>query len=231
MPLQPIIIAPSLLAGNHAALAESLILVERHGLPWVHMDIMDGHFVPNLSFGPRTLTDLRKGTKLYFDTHLMLTEPHRYVDAFADAGAQGITIHIEPDFPHLETLRRIRERGLVPGIALNPETSLERVLPLLGEVGLVLAMTVHPGFGGQHFIRAVIKKIQTLRKWRDAQGLRFRIEVDGGITAETGLDCLYAGADTLVTGTSFFKATDKAAFVGKFLDRGSLVVPVRADNL
>jgi ribulose-phosphate 3-epimerase len=217
MPSQPTIIAPSLLAGNHAALAESVALVERHDLPWVHIDVMDGHFVPNLSFGPRTLHDLRETSKLYFDTHLMLSEPHRYVDIFADAGAQGITIHIEPDFPCLETLRHIRGLGLVPGIALNPETSAERVRPLLGEVGLVLAMTVHPGFGGQHFIRSVIRKIQTLREWRDAENFHYRIEVDGGITAETGLDCLWAGADTLVTGTSFFKAADKPAFIGQLL--------------
>ncbi|MDR2981076.1 MAG: ribulose-phosphate 3-epimerase [Puniceicoccales bacterium] len=211
------LLAPSLLAGNHAALRDSLSIIENAGLEWVHLDIMDGHFVPNLSFGPQTLSDLRPNSKLFFDTHLMLSEPHRYIEPFAKAGAQRLTIHIEPDYPHLDTLRKIKSMGVCAGIALNPNIPAERVKPLLGEVDLVLAMTVFPGFGGQSFISSVLDKIKTLAEWRSQLGLNFRIEVDGGINIETGLACRQAGADALVAGTSFFKAPDKAAFIKAIL--------------
>lgn len=211
------LIAPSLLAGDHGALRSSLSVVEKAGLAWIHLDIMDGHFVPNLSFGPQTLTALRPDSQLFFDTHLMLSEPHRYIEPFAKAGAENITIHIEPDYPHLEAIRHIKSLGLQAGIALNPDTPAERVQHLLGEVDLVLAMTVFPGFGGQSFITSVLEKIQTLARWRGELGLSFRIEVDGGINIETGLACRQAGADTLVAGTSFFKATDKALFLRDIL--------------
>jgi ribulose-phosphate 3-epimerase len=210
----PLVLAPSLLAGNHAALGEDLAAVVASGLSWVHLDIMDGHFVPNLSFGPKTLADLRPlAPGLYFDTHLMLSNPHKHIEAFIRSGANGLTIHIEPDYDHRETLRIIKSRGLAAGIALNPGTSPEAIRPLLGEVDLVLVMTVHPGFGGQHFIGSVLEKIETLARWRREGGFRYRIEVDGGIGTDTGLACRNAGADTLVAGTSFFKASDKPAFI------------------
>ncbi|MDR2863163.1 MAG: ribulose-phosphate 3-epimerase [Puniceicoccales bacterium] len=207
------VLAPSLLAGNHATLAGSLAAVESAGLGWVHLDIMDGHFVPNLSFGPQTLADLRPHSPLFFDTHLMLSEPHRYIGVFARAGAQRISIHVEPDYPHLETLREIRALGLSAGIALNPDTPVERAYPFLEEVDLVLVMTVHPGFGGQAFIPETLDKIKQLAAWRHKTGATWRIEADGGVTVKTGLECRRAGADTLVVGTSFFKAPDKAAFI------------------
>lgn len=207
------LLAPSLLAGNHARLAESLAVIENAGLEWVHLDIMDGHFVPNLTWGPQTLADLRPASKLFFDTHLMLSNPHRQIDAFAKAGAQLITIHVEPDYDVRGTLRRIRELGCRVGIAFNPDIPAERVEPFLDEVDLALAMTVFPGFGGQSFIPEVLPKIGKLAAWREKRGLKYRIEVDGGVNIETGRRCRDAGADTLVAGSAFFKAPDKAAFI------------------
>src|SRR5580700_7384424 len=141
------VLAPSILAGDHANLAAEADMVARLGIGWLHLDIMDGHFVPNLSFGPETLAALRRsGSKLFFDTHLMLSEPHRYVEAFAKAGADRLTVHIEPDYDHAGTLARIRTLGCKAGIALNPATPAAAIEPLLGLVDLVLVMTVQPGF-------------------------------------------------------------------------------------
>ncbi|HVU32103.1 MAG TPA: ribulose-phosphate 3-epimerase [Opitutaceae bacterium] len=207
------LLTPSLLAGDHANLAASARVVADLGLPWLHCDIMDAHFVPNLSFGPETLAALRRaGIKLFFDTHLMLDEPHRYVDAFAKAGANLISIHIEPAFDHGATLARIRELGCLRGIVLNPGTPAAAIEPLLKEVDLVLAMTVQPGFGGQAFRRDVLPKIAQIAAWRKERGLSFRLEVDGGIDVSTAAECRAVGADTFVAGTSFFRAADKAAF-------------------
>ncbi|MDR3229528.1 MAG: ribulose-phosphate 3-epimerase [Puniceicoccales bacterium] len=214
-----LILAPSLLAGNHAALGASLAEIACAGLAWAHIDIMDGHFVPNISFGPKTVADLRPLATLHFDTHLMLAEPHKYIEAFARAGANGLTIHIEPQYPHRDTLRAIRALGLKSGIALNPGTPPEAVRDLLADADLVLAMTVHPGFGGQHFIGSVVEKIAALARWRVEGGHSYRIEVDGGIAADTALACRRAGADTLVAGTSFFKAADKPAFAAAILGK------------
>ena len=151
--MHPAILVPSILAGNHARLAESAASVERLGLPWIHLDIMDGHFAPNLTFGPGTVAALRPSSKLFFDVHLMLDEPHRYVEAFAKAGANQISVHIEPAYDHAGTLARIRSLGCQNGIVLNPGTPAEEIEPLLGSVDLVLVMTVQPGFGGQAFRR------------------------------------------------------------------------------
>ncbi len=207
------ILSPSLLAGDHANLAASAGIVARHGLSWIHLDIMDGHFVPNLSFGPETLAALRRaGSTLFFDTHLMLSEPHRYVEAFAKAGANLISIHIEPDYDHAATLAHIRDLGCQTGIVLNPDTPADAVAHLLDQVDLVLVMTVQPGFGGQAFRPAMLPKIRQLDAWRRERGYGWRLEVDGGIDLGNLPDCQAAGADTFVAGTSFFKAGDKAAF-------------------
>jgi ribulose-phosphate 3-epimerase len=211
------ILAPSLLAGDPAAVGESADIVAELGLEWLHIDIMDGHFVPNLSFGPGLLASLRRrGSKLFFDTHLMLSEPHRFIDPFAKAGASRITIHIEPGYDHAAALRAIRAHGCRAGIALNPGTPAEAVEPFLGQVDLVLAMTVQPGFGGQAFREDVLPKIAQLDRWRAAGRLDFRIEVDGGIELATAARCRAKGADTFVAGTSFFAASDKAAFAASF---------------
>lgn len=208
------ILAPSLLAGDHANLAASAACVTKLGLTWLHLDIMDGHFVPNLTFGPETLAALRRaGSMLFFDTHLMLDEPHRYVEPFAKAGANLISIHIEPAYDHAGTLARIRGLGCQCGIVLNPDTPASAVESLLGQVDLVLVMTVQPGFGGQSFRPAMLPKIQQLAAWRCEQGYSWRLEVDGGIDLVNVRDCHAAGADTFVAGTSFFKAADQPAYV------------------
>jgi len=210
---------PSLLAGDHANLAASARTVADLGLPWLHCDIMDAHFVPNLTFGPETLAALRRaGSRLFFDTHLMLDEPHRYIEPFAKAGANLISIHIEPACDHAATLARIRALGCECGIVLNPGTPASAIEPLLAQVDLVLVMTVQPGFGGQPFRRDMLPKLHQIDGWRRERGLAFRLEVDGGIDIDTGRECRAAGADTFVAGTSFFRATDKGAFVRAFAE-------------
>jgi ribulose-phosphate 3-epimerase len=172
--------------------------------------------VPNLTFGPGLAAALRKSSKLFFDVHLMLDEPHRYVEPFAKAGASLISIHIEPSYDHAGTLARIKKLGCQNGIVLNPGTPATALEPLLGSVDLVLVMTVQPGFGGQSFRRDMLPKIAQIAGWRRARGLNFRLEVDGGIDLATAAECRTAGADTFVAGTSFFGAPDPADFAAAF---------------
>lgn len=210
------LLAPSLLAGDHANLAASARIVADSGANWLHCDIMDGHFVPNLTFGPETLAAVRRaGSKLFLDTHLMLAEPQKYIEPFAKAGANLISIHIEPACDHRDTLARIRQLGCQCGIVLNPGTPAASIEALIGEVDLVLVMTVQPGFGGQPFRRDMLPKLQIIDQWRRTRGLKFRLEVDGGIDLAAAKECRAAGADTFVAGTSFFKAADKAAFAAR----------------
>ena len=210
--LHKAILAPSILAGDHADLKSSLNIIEKAGLEWVHLDIMDGHFVPNLTFGPQTVKALRRLSKLFFDVHLMLDNPDSFVDAFIDAGADQISIHVEPDYPISETLKRISERGCKCGIVLNPDTPATAAKPFLSDCDIVLLMTVQPGFGGQDFRQDVLPKIETLARWRNELGLKYRLEVDGGIDQHTAPECISRGVDTLVAGTAFFKAEDPATF-------------------
>jgi ribulose-phosphate 3-epimerase len=215
--MHPPLLNPSLLAGDHGNLTASANRVAELGLPWIHLDIMDGHFVPNLSFGPETLNALRRaGNKLFFDTHLMLDEPQRYIEAFAKAGANLISIHIEPTYDHAGTLGRIRALGCECGIVLNPGTPAAAIESLLDQVDLVLVMTVQPGFGGQPFRRDAVPKIQQIDDWRRQRGLKFRLEVDGGIDLATASECRAAGADTFVAGTSFYKSPDQKAMMAAF---------------
>ena len=208
-----IILAPSILAGDHADLKSSIEAISKAGLKWVHLDIMDGHFVPNLSFGPQTVKALRGCSELFFDVHLMLDNPHKYIDAFLDAGSEQITIHVEPDYPVAETLARIKNRGCKCGVVLNPDTPAKAAKPFLKECDIVLLMTVQPGFGGQSFREDVLPKIATISRWRDEMGLNFRLEVDGGVDLDTASLCTQQGADTLVAGTAFFKAADRSEFI------------------
>jgi ribulose-phosphate 3-epimerase len=205
------ILAPSILASDHANLTAGIELIAQLGLGWAHIDIMDGHFVPNLTFGPQTVAALRQRSQLHFDVHLMLDEPQRFVEAFAKAGANNISIHLEPDYDHRATLARIRELGCQCGLVLNPDTPAAAAEPFLREVDLVLVMTVQPGFGGQSFRRDALPKIARFAAWRRERGLGFRLEVDGGVDLVTGPDCRAAGADTFVIGTAFFRAPDPAA--------------------
>jgi len=214
VPLESIL-APSLLAGDHSALAQSASIVAAHNLRWLHLDIMDGHFVPNLTFGPGTVAALRGQdslSSLFFDTHLMLSEPHRYIEAFAQAGSDLISIHIEPAYDHAETLTKIRALGCQNGIVLNPDTPATAIEHLLDAVDLVLVMTVQPGFGGQSFREDMAPKLRQIDQWRRERNLDFRLEVDGGVDLRTGPICAAAGADTFVAGTAFYKATDRTAF-------------------
>ena len=207
------LLAPSVLASDHARLAEGVATIKSSGLEWAHIDIMDGHFVPNLTFGPEIVAALRKDSDLFFDVHLMLDNPHLYVEAFAKAGANLISIHVEPDYPIEETLDTIHSLGCQNGVVFNPGTPTEAVAPYLDKVDLVLAMTVQPGFGGQSFQTPVLEKVAELVELREQKGLSFRIEVDGGIDPDTLPLCRDAGVDTFVAGTAFFKAEDKRALI------------------
>lgn len=210
----PLRLAPSILAGDHACLADALQTVESLPVQWLHLDIMDGHFVPNLSFGPQTVADLRKRNKdLYFDTHLMLANPDEHVEAFIEAGSDLVSIHVEPDYDVGKTLQTITNAGKACGIVLNPATPAEAALPYIKQVDLILVMTVWPGFGGQSFITDTLDKMSLLHAWREERGLSFRLEVDGGINLETAAQCREQGVDTFVAGTAFFKAEDRKAFL------------------
>jgi len=202
------ILAPSLLASDHANLAVGARLAADLGVGWLHVDIMDGHFVPNLTFGPQTVAALRKHSTVFFDVHLMLDQPQLFIEPFAKAGASQISIHVEPAYDHAATLARIRALGCKAGLVLNPGTPVAAVEPYLADVDLVLAMTVQPGFGGQGFRHDVLPKVAQLDLWRTERGLDFRLEVDGGVDLATGPECRAAGADTFVIGTAFFHAAD-----------------------
>lgn len=211
----PLTLAPSILAGDHSNLSAALETVALHfPIRWLHLDIMDGHFVPNLSFGPQTVADLRKRNKrLFFDTHLMLSNPQAHVDAFAKAGSDLICVHVEADHKVSDTLAQIRQAGCLTGLALNPGTPADAILPWLNEVQLILIMTVWPGFGGQSFIEDTLAKMAQIAAWRHERNLSFRLEVDGGINEQTAPLCAARGVDTFVAGTAFFKAPDQRQFI------------------
>jgi ribulose-phosphate 3-epimerase len=200
--------APSILSADFARLADAVAAVERAGADWVHVDVMDGHFVPNLTFGPKMVADLRKATRLPLDVHLMIERPEEWVDRYAEAGASYLTIHVEASTDVPGTLAAIRARGVRPGLTLNPETPIEAVLPHLGSVDLVLVMSVHPGFGGQKFIESALGRVKVIRETLDSRHLAAELEVDGGIKPENAARVVAAGATVLVAGSAIFEDPD-----------------------
>lgn len=203
-------IAPSLLAADFARLADDLAAIEAGGADWLHVDVMDGVFVPNLSFGVKVIETVRKLTRLPLDVHLMTVEPEKYFDSFAKAGANGLTIHVETA-PHLHRqLMRIRELGCLAGATLNPSTPLDAVREVAADLDLLLIMSVNPGFGGQKFIPHSLDKIRRARQLLDSVGSDAILEVDGGITRETIRACHAAGATTFVAGNAVFSAASPA---------------------
>ena len=207
-PARPLRIAPSILASDFARLGEEVLAVEAAGADLVHVDVMDGRFVPNLTVGPAVVAALRAVTKLPIDVHLMIVEPERYVEDFARAGADLISVHLEAS-PHLHrTVQHIRALGKKASVAVNPHSPLDGLDVVLPELAMVLLMTVNPGFGGQHFIEAVVPKIRALRAEIERRGLDVDIEVDGGIAPETVATVVEAGANVLVAGSSVFHAPD-----------------------
>ena len=217
----PILIAPSILAADFSRLADEVRAVEAAGADWLHLDIMDGHFVDNISFGPALVATAAKLSELPLDVHLMIERPDHYVPRFAEAGANTITVHVEPEARHDVggTLAMIRRAGCRAGLTLNPATPFALLEPHLGSVDLVLIMTVHPGFGGQAFRPEMMEKVQAARAWQQTNGAAFHIEVDGGINAETARLCVENGANVLVAGTSIFRSPDYAAAI-KLMRRG-----------
>lgn len=203
-----VLIAPSILSANFARLAEDIQRVEQAGADWLHIDVMDGHFVPNLTIGPLVVRDIKKETGLLLDVHLMIEKPENLIPAFIAAGADLITVHAET-CPHLHrTLTMIKEAGRQAGVSLNPSTPVAMVENVIGEVDLVLAMTVNPGFGGQKFIHSVLPKISALRAMIARSGSGAHLQVDGGINVETGKLAVDCGADVLVAGSFIFAAAD-----------------------
>ncbi|HHT17211.1 MAG TPA: ribulose-phosphate 3-epimerase [Papillibacter sp.] len=211
-------IAPSILSANFARLGEDIRSIET--ADYLHFDVMDGHFVPNISIGIPVLQSVRKVTDMVLDVHLMITEPLRYVADFVKAGADILVFHVESQAPDktLESLRKIKALGARTGLSLRPKTPWEILLPYLDELDLVLVMTVEPGFGGQSFMEDQLPKIAALRREIDRRGIKCELEVDGGINPETARLCVEAGADVLVAGSAVFGAPDRAAMIAALRD-------------
>jgi ribulose-phosphate 3-epimerase len=199
-----ILVAPSILSADFTRLAEELRAIENAGADWVHVDVMDGHFVPNITIGPMVVEAVKKVNSIPVDVHLMISDPDSYLEAFHDAGADILTVHPEATHHLHRTLTRIRELGMKAGAALNPSTSLEAIEYVMAQLDVAMIMTVNPGFGGQAFIPTMLQKIKTLREMVDRSGYRVLIEVDGGVSPENAAELARCGADVFVAGSAVF---------------------------
>ncbi|KSU62471.1 ribulose phosphate epimerase [[Bacillus] enclensis] len=206
-------IAPSILSANFAELGKEIKDVENGGADYIHIDVMDGHFVPNITMGPMVVKAVRPLTDLPLDVHLMIEDPDQYIEAFADAGADYITVHVEAAAHLHRTIQLIKSKGVKAGVVLNPATPAEWVKPILQDIDMVLLMTVNPGFGGQSFIPSVVPKIKQIRSWADEINPKLEIEVDGGINTDTAAVCAEAGADVFVAGSAIYNKNDREAAI------------------
>lgn len=217
-------IAPSILSANFAKLAEEVQEVEKGGAALIHIDVMDGHFVPNITMGPIVVEALRPVTSLPLDVHLMIENPDAYIEQFAKAGADYITVHVEACKHLHRTLQLIRSTGAKPGVVLNPHTPIEQIVHILEDVDLVLFMTVNPGFGGQKFISSVLPKVKQLSEIIKERNLSIDIEIDGGVNEETIIPCVEAGATILVAGSAVYNENDRAAAIQRLKAAGESVL-------
>ncbi|MCH6267132.1 MULTISPECIES: ribulose-phosphate 3-epimerase [Neobacillus] len=203
-------IAPSILSADFAKLGEEIIAVEKGGADYIHVDVMDGHFVPNITIGPLIVEAIRPVTKLPLDVHLMIENPDQYIEAFAKAGADYITVHVEACRHLHRTIQNIKSYGVKAGVVLNPATPVESIQHIIGDIDMVLLMSVNPGFGGQKFIPEVLPKIKKVKQMAVEKGVEIEIEIDGGVNPETAKLCIEAGANVLVAGSAIYNQADYA---------------------